>query len=78
MLQIRYLKMKLLRESDLRADLSHQKTYISLLLRGLSSTDDKLGKLLLDLRIQSSLPRPSPSPRWKAALHAVHAAVRMR
>ncbi|SYW80467.1 uncharacterized protein UBRO2_03735 [Ustilago bromivora] len=51
-LQIKYLKLKLNREMDLRADLTHQKQYISLLLQGLARSDAELGRLIFDLDLQ--------------------------
>ncbi|EPQ29884.1 uncharacterized protein PFL1_02557 [Pseudozyma flocculosa PF-1] len=88
MLQIRYLKAKLTRESDLRSDLAHQKTYITLLLRGLVEVDDEIDSLLLHLRIEGDerrrqrddmVARFNPARRrWNVAIKAVRAGVRMR
>ncbi|KAN0060040.1 hypothetical protein ACQY0O_008013 [Thecaphora frezii] len=86
MLQIRYLKAKLMRETDLRSDLAHQKTYITLLLRGLVQVDNEVGRLLFDLCIESDERkraqddnRKTPAQkRWGVVGKAVRAVVRMR
>ena len=82
-LQIKYLKLKLNREMDLRADLTHQKQYISLLLQGLTRSDTELGKLIFDLNLQhhtrDTRRRQSEAKRrWSKALNAVTAVARMR
>ncbi|CBQ70983.1 related to Cingulin [Sporisorium reilianum SRZ2] len=83
LLQIKYLKLKLNREMDLRSDLTHQKQYISLLLQGFTRSDKQLGKLIFDLNLQ----HPSRDTRkrsdevqrrWAKALNAALAVARMQ
>ncbi|GAC98814.1 hypothetical protein PHSY_006409 [Pseudozyma hubeiensis SY62] len=83
LLQIKYLKLKLNREMDLRADLVHQKQYISLLLQGFTRSDKQLGKLIFDLNLQSpdrdARRRPDQvTRRWSKALNATLAVARMQ
>ncbi|SAM83788.1 uncharacterized protein UBRO_20788 [Ustilago bromivora] len=82
-LQIKYLKLKLNREMDLRADLTHQKQYISLLLQGLARSDAELGRLIFDLDLQhharDTRRRQSDAKRkWKKVLNAATAVARMQ
>lgn len=86
LLHISYLKLKLIREMDLRADLVHQKSYISLLLHGLMRSDTQLEKLILHLhlhRARNSTSVASAPPRnvkrtWTKPLNAALAIGRMR
>ncbi|KAJ9478700.1 PACT_coil_coil domain-containing protein [Pseudozyma hubeiensis] len=83
LLQIKYLKLKLNREMDLRADLAHQKQYISLLLQGFTRSDKQLGKLIFDLNLQGpdrDARRRSDqvTRRWSKALNATLAVARMQ
>ncbi|SNX83597.1 related to Cingulin [Melanopsichium pennsylvanicum] len=83
MLQIKYFKLRLEREMDLRADLSHQKQYISLLLQGLTRSDTQLGRLIFDLNLQhharDTVRRPDEiKRRWAKALNASIAVARMQ
>ena len=82
-LQIKYLKLKLNREMDLRADLTHQKQYISLLLQGLARSDAELGRLIFDLDLQhharDTRRRQSDAKRrWNKVLNAATAVARMQ
>lgn len=83
LLQIKYLKLKLNREMDLRSDLTHQKQYISLLLQGFTRSDKQLGKLIFDLNLQHpsrDVRRRSDEVqrRWSKALNAALAVARMQ
>lgn len=86
MLQIKYLKLKLNREMDLRADLAHQKQYISLLLQGFTRSDKELARLILDLNLEHPTRDASRRRRcsdevkrkWSKALNATLAVARMR
>lgn len=82
-LQIKYLKLKLNREMDLRADLTHQKQYISLLLQGLTRSDAELGRLIFDLDLQhhardTRRRQTDAKRRWNKALNAAIAVARMQ
>lgn len=83
LLQIRYLNLKLRREMDLRADLSHQKQYVSLLLQGYTQSDKELGKLIFELNLQhpsreARRKRDEVRARWSKVLNAVGAVARMK
>ncbi|TKY87748.1 hypothetical protein EX895_003329 [Sporisorium graminicola] len=83
LLQIKYLKLKLNREMDLRSDLTHQKQYISLLLKGFTRSDKQLGKLIFDLNLQHAsrdTRRHSDDVqrKWSKALNAAQAVARMQ
>ncbi len=82
-LQIKYLKMKLNREMDMRADLTHQKEYIGLLLKGLTQSDAALGRLIFDLNLQhhgrdARRRTDQIQQRWAKALNAASAVARMK
>ena len=82
-LQIKYLKLKLNREMDLRADLTHQKQYISLLLQGFARSDAELGRLIFDLHLQHHARdkrrrQSDVKRRWAKALNAASAVARMK
>ncbi|SPO32179.1 related to Cingulin [Ustilago trichophora] len=82
-LQIKYLKLKLNREMDLRADLTHQKQYISLLLQGFTRSDSELGRLIFDLNLQHNTRdtrrrQNDAKRRWTKALNAATAVARMQ
>uniref|UniRef100_V5EL74 Pericentrin/AKAP-450 centrosomal targeting domain-containing protein n=2 Tax=Kalmanozyma brasiliensis (strain GHG001) TaxID=1365824 RepID=V5EL74_KALBG len=82
-LQIKYLKLKLNRQMDLRADLTHQKQYISLLLQGFARSDKELGRLIFDLNLQhhsrdTRKRSDEVKRRWAKALNAASAVARMR
>ena len=82
-LQISYLKLKLTREMDLRADLTHQKQYISQLLQGLTRSDKQLARLILDLNLQhpsrdERTRRDGVKQRWSKALNTTLAVARMK
>lgn len=82
-LQIKYLKLKLNREMDLRADVTHQKQYISLLLQGLTRSDMELGRLIFELHLQhpardTRKRQDHVKRRWSKALNAAGAVARMK
>ncbi|GAC72376.1 hypothetical protein PANT_7c00071 [Moesziomyces antarcticus T-34] len=79
LLRIKYLKLKLARESDRCADLAHQKKYISQLLAGLAKSDAALAKILLDLDLHSPAKTKSGAEmRWAKACGVARAVARMQ
>lgn len=79
LLRIRYLKLKLARESDRCADLAHQKQYISQLLAGLAKSDAALAKILLDLDLHSpAKTKSNVEMRWAKACGVARAVARMQ
>lgn len=82
MLQIRYLKAKLVREADLRADLAHQKGYLEQLVGGLELNQAATRRFVADIQRSRGLKSPpatplTPKQRFKKSAQAVLAVVRM-
>jgi Pericentrin-AKAP-450 domain of centrosomal targeting protein len=80
MLQIRYLKTKYMRESDLRADMIHQKSYLSMLVGGLERNEEATRKYIADISLSRNIP-PAPKSglaRFRQVAFAVKAVARMR
>lgn len=80
---IRYLKAVFLRESDLRADLAHQKLYLTRLAAGVQATEEYTSRFLADIarsrrtRAARNPPR-SPLDKFRCAALAVRALCRIR
>ncbi|PWN53417.1 hypothetical protein IE53DRAFT_170793 [Violaceomyces palustris] len=83
MLQIRYLKLKMMRESDQRQDLIHQKSYIVKLLSGFFQVDRVVERILFELEIPSGggLQRRNDSEakrRWNKVIIVARSIARMK
>lgn len=80
MLQIRYLKAKFMRESDLRADLTHQKSYLLQLIGGLELSEAATAQFIADVGVSRGTitPTRTPSRTFKKVALAVKASVRMQ
>ncbi len=78
--RIRYLKTLYMRESDLRSDLAHQKSYLMLLVGGLERNDAATRSFVADIGLSRNI-APAPKTglaRFRQAALAVRAITRMR
>lgn len=80
MLQIRYLKTKFMRESDLRSDLSHQKSYLLQLVGGLELSESATAQFIADIGISRGtlIPDQTPIKKFKKVAIVVRGLVRMK
>ncbi|KDN45457.1 hypothetical protein K437DRAFT_121632 [Tilletiaria anomala UBC 951] len=80
MVQIRYLKTKFMRESDLRADMIHQKAYLTKLVGGLERNEAATLKFISDIGISRNIPPAAKygASRFRQVALAVRAVSRMK